>query len=99
MKWPSYNNSNPLTWKCKLFGCRNRLMPFTYYRTEERHGITGGFSFGTAATATWAETYQGCYWCHNYKKIIDDITLGFPAWLCDCETCVKANQHRKFLYE
>ena len=46
---PSTNDENPKNWKCKLFGCRDEWLPLTYYEQKERHGITGGFSFATAA--------------------------------------------------
>ena len=96
---PSITNSNPKTWKCKLFGCRDEWLPLISYEAGERHGITGGFSWATVATTSAFVGYKGCYWCNNYQKIMDEPTLNFPAWLCDCDVCVSANQHRKWLYE
>jgi hypothetical protein len=99
MKLPSIKNQNPKTWKCKIFGCRDEWLPLTFYEQEECHGITGGFSFATVATAIIGVGYKGCHWCQNYQKITDEPVITFPAWLCDCDICVSANQHRKWLYE
>jgi len=89
MKLPSIKNENSLTWKCKLFGCRNEYLPLVYYDKGEKHGIFG-FSYATAATTTIECSYIGCYWCHNYREIREQTTLGFPAWVCDCEICEKS---------
>jgi hypothetical protein len=99
MNLPFINNSNKLTWKCKFFGCRDEFLPLVLYKQGEQHGITSGFSCATAVTTSTGVTYKGCYWCKNYQEIMDEPTLNFPAWLCDCNICVSANHHRKWLYE
>jgi hypothetical protein len=98
MKWPSINNSNPRTWKCKIFGCRDEFLPLTYCEGGEQHGITVGFSYGTAVSITTYIPFKGCLWCKNFHKIYDEPIKHFPAWLCDCKICIEANQHRKWLY-
>jgi hypothetical protein len=92
------DTSNKLTWKCRLFGCRDEVSYF-YYEKEEKHGITGGFSFATVATTITEISYEGCYWCSNYRKVIGETDTIFPAWFCNCDICTAANQHRPWLYE
>lgn len=36
MKWPSIKNENPLTWKCKLFGCQDEDVPHMRKNTLEK---------------------------------------------------------------
>jgi len=98
---PSTTNSNSPTWRCKIFGCRDEFLPLTIFETGERHGITGGLGRATASKTSISIGYKGCYWCNNYKKIVDEPILNINAgmWLCDCDICVSANQHRKWLYE
>lgn len=101
VKFPSITNSNPLIWKCKIFGCRDEFLPVVIYDSGERHGITEGLGRATAAKTFFSIGYKGCHWCHNYKKIVGEPQLNINAgiWLCDCDICVSANQHRKWLYE
>jgi hypothetical protein len=98
-KIPSFDNNNKLTWKCKIFGCRDEWHPVIFHDNDERHGITEGFSWATAATLITEITFKGCHWCNNYQKIVEELMTTFPAWICDCNICVSANQHRKWLYE
>lgn len=86
MKWPSLNNENLLTWKCKLFGCKDELIPTIFDEHREKHGITGSKLF-TAAT-TWTQiTFSGCIWCMNFRRIYEERGIVFPVWLCDCDIC------------
>jgi hypothetical protein len=89
MRLPSINNENPLTWKCKLFGCRNEKLPLIYHKPGEIHGIIG---WGNAtATATLKEyTYDGCIWCNNYREIFECEEPCWPKWFCDCDICKNA---------
>lgn len=101
VRFPSITNSNPLTWKCKIFGCRDEFLPLTIFESGEHHGITEGFASATAVKTSISIGFKGCIWCFNYKKIIDEPILNPNAgmWLCYCDICVNANQHRKWLYE
>jgi hypothetical protein len=84
MKWPSFNNSNPLTWRCKLFGCKDELAPAIFYEYGEKHGIQG-YSSATAATTCIEISFSGCSWCLNYRRIYSEDKYTFP--ICDCEIC------------
>jgi hypothetical protein len=99
MNLPSTDGTNERTWKCKLFGCRDERLPMFYYERGEQHGITSGFGIATVATTTTDIGYRGCHWCGNYKKIVGNTDLCFPAWFCDCDVCTAANKHRPWLYD
>lgn len=86
IRFPSIDNSNPLTWKCKIFGCRDEFLPLTIYDSGEQHGIKNQGKY-TAATTSTKITYKGCIWCFNYKKIMDEPVLTFPIWACYCDRC------------
>jgi hypothetical protein len=88
MKIPSLNNQNELTWKCKLFGCKDELMPIIWQEPGEKHGIKG-FSFATATRTLLTYTFHGCRWCMNFRKVFEDEEEICPKWLCDCEVCEK----------
>lgn len=85
-KWPSINNSNPLTWKCKIFGCNDDSLPLIFNEQGERHGIKG-FSFATATATIIKYTFHGCSWCKNYSKSPVEENEIWPKWLCDCAVC------------
>jgi hypothetical protein len=89
MKLPSTNNENKLTWKCKIFGCKDEMLPAVYYDSGERHGIKGKdrAKGATASKTTTAIVFSGCIWCLNYKKILGEEELIWPKWYCDCEIC------------
>ena len=86
MRVPSVKNENPLTWKCKLFGCRKEELPFVWYEEGEKHGIKG-FSFATATKAISSYVFTGCHWCSNYDKTFGETDEIWPKWLCDCDIC------------
>lgn len=86
MKKPSLNNENSLTWKCNFFGCKNELLPASWYDSDERHGIKN--CYFTATTIVLSFSFKGCNWCGNYRKILNYIDDTFPKWKCDCEICI-----------
>jgi hypothetical protein len=88
IRFPSYTKSNPLTWKCKFFGCKNEVLPLTWYEDSEKHGIKN-ISYCTVITITKRFSFKGCLWCHNYDKILEEEIEGFPVWECYCEKCNK----------
>ena len=69
---PSINNKNPLTWKCKIFGCKDDTLPLSWYDSKEEHGIKGNGKF-TAATLSVLYEFRGCMWCANFRKIFVKI--------------------------
>lgn len=85
MKYPSFNNENKFAWKCKIFGCKNELLPLTFYESGERHGLKGDF----AATTTCIKyIFRGCLWCLNFQKIFDEEVEDWPKWeYCGCPVC------------
>lgn len=90
MKFPSLNNSNKLTWKCKIFGCRNEQHPLLWQENGERHGVKGWGRI-TAIGTLITYIFMGCRWCQNYTKIKaeeDDCYYG-PWWECSCDVCDK----------
>jgi len=91
MRWPSINNENPLTWKCKVFGFKNEELPLTWYDSGEKHGI----KFGKyTATKTYTKaTFKGCIWCMNYKKLSEQEVEDWPKWTCSCEVCENHNEN------
>ena len=84
---PSLDNENPLTWKCKLFGCRDEYLPLIFHDSGQRHGIKGyGFATATATLITY--TFKGCIWCCNYRQIHEDEDEDiWPKWFCCCDIC------------
>lgn len=86
IRYPSTTNSNSLTWKCKIFGCRDEFLPLVAGENGEKHGVKN-FGKLTASTTFIKVTYKGCHWYRNYKKIMDEPTLIFPMWICDCDQC------------
>ncbi len=87
------NDALPKTWKCKIFGCKDELLPFTYMDKGERHGLELGQA---TATATFTNVkFSGCDWCGNYKAIRNKETDCYPKWFCDCELCQKTKTYRK----
>ena len=90
---PSLDGTNKLTWKCRLFGCRNESLPLIWHEQGEKHGIKLG-SLATV-TATLKEfTFKGCIWCGNYRKIFSHESEIFPKWLCSCEICDTDNKDK-----
>jgi hypothetical protein len=87
--WPSTKNENKLTWKCKLFGCKDYMLPLTYCKDGEKHGVKAGMG-ATATTITLTASYKGCIWCRNYIEIINEGVVRLPGWICDCEICQNA---------
>lgn len=90
--FPSFKNTNKLTWKCKIFGCRNKKLQDIIGDEGERHGLK---SFGGKYTATKTNRIYsliGCRWCQNWKKVFEREEDIFKIWLCDCEKC---NQDEK----
>lgn len=92
MKWPSCNDENPLTWKCKLFGCRDEYLPLTYYKEDEKHGVKA-WCGATASRTLTAASYKGCIWCMNYQEILDPEELIGCGFYCDCAICVEIDPH------
>lgn len=84
-QFPSLKNKNPLSWKCKLFGCQDKLVPLTFYDNGEKHGIKE--QQFTAMTTSIEYEFRGCYWCNNFRKIFIKETLTFPVWGCYCDIC------------
>lgn len=92
MKWPSLNNENELTWKCKLFGCRDELLPASYYEEKEQHGIKGFERLNlTVATTITEITFSGCIWCRNYRRIYGETKETWPMSECGLEACELCN--------
>ena len=86
MKWPSLHNSNPKTWKCKLFGCKDEEMyGVTFLESGEKHGI--GMGKLTATTTVTTITYRGCSWCLNYIEVRGEERETWPKWQCSCPIC------------
>ena len=77
-----------LTWKCKLFGCKNEYLDnFTYHDTGVKHGAKER-AYGSTACATYTIcVYKGCSWCSNYKEERGEEIESWPKWFCDCEIC------------
>ncbi len=89
-KYPSLSK-NPLTWKCKLFGCRNIRLPCTMFDRKEKHGILG--KNYVACTLILTIGFVGCFWCKNYNKIIEKEEENYPIWkYCDCDECENINK-------
>jgi hypothetical protein len=86
VKWPSLDNENPKTWRCKLFGCRSEELPLVWQESGEKHGIKG-FSFATATKTLISYTFKGCMWCGNFRKLFGDEDDCWPKWKCGCEIC------------
>jgi hypothetical protein len=85
MKFPSLNNENSLTPKCKIFGCQDKEMPLTWYDSGEKHGVK--FGKYTATKTYTISSFRGCYWCHNFRKIMGPEIEDWPKWKCYCEIC------------
>jgi hypothetical protein len=87
MKLPSIDNENLLTWKCKVFGCRNNeLLGFSFHEGGERHGVIGLGKL-TATTTLIESAFRGCHWCQNWTKSLLEEKDCWPKWQCDCEVC------------
>jgi len=87
--FPSIDNENPLTWKCKLFGCKDESPSYLSFQIEgEKHGIKG-FKRLTVTRTLINISHNGCSWCRNYKKIIGKEINSpfFEMWECDCKIC------------
>src|SRR5271167_4835365 len=87
MMFPSLNNENPLTWRCKVFGCKDEeLQGCIVHEAGEMHGIR---NFGRyTAVQTFTEiTFSGCMWCKNFRRVVGEEKQVFPVWECSCPVC------------
>jgi hypothetical protein len=93
-KLPINYNDNPLTWKCKLFGCRNEYLPLIYSEPgQEKHGFQKYQSYGLASRTIVMFVFIGCPWCENYIKISDPPDMVGEKWICDCNICMAMYNH------
>lgn len=89
IKFPSLDDKNKLTWKCKLFGCRKHKLHNILCEEGEKHGLNFG-KYGTAIKTGRIFSCIGCYWCQNWKKVFEREEYNinnYRVWICDCDQC------------
>ena len=83
---PFIDGRNPLTWKCKILGCRDEQLPAYFNVTREKHGVRIG-THATVVTVPIEITFWWCRWCGNHRKITGEKPWTFPICLCFCPIC------------